>query len=107
MSIRVLVLNDPPVGFDILVSDVDTVWMQNPMPYMAKFPMADILTSSDHLANTAGSKGGLEDPNVAHSPANIGIMLLRHTAKELAQVGLCQLKLFDNRVKVPGSSSSN
>jgi len=40
------------MGFDILVSDVDTVWMQNPMPYMAKFPMADILTSSDHLANT-------------------------------------------------------
>lgn len=72
------------MGFDILVSDVDTVWMKNPMPYMAKFPTADILTSSDHLANTA-TDGGLEDPNVAHSPANIGIMLLRHTAKDLAK----------------------
>lgn len=72
------------MGFDILVSDVDTVWMKNPMPYMARFPAADILTSSDHLANTA--KGdGLENPNAANSPANIGIMLLRHTAKELAK----------------------
>ena len=72
------------MGYDILVSDVDTVWMKNPMPYMAKFPAADILTSSDHLAHTA--KGdSLEDPNVAWSPANIGIMLLRHSAKELAK----------------------
>mmetsp|Transcript_35964 Transcript_35964/g.88593 ORF Transcript_35964/g.88593 Transcript_35964/m.88593 type:complete len:683 (-) Transcript_35964:285-2333(-) len=72
------------MGFDILVSDVDTVWMQNPMPYMAKYPTADILTSSDHLANTA-KDGGLENPQVAYSPANIGIMLLRHTAKDLAK----------------------
>ena len=72
------------MGFDILVSDVDTVWMKNPMPYMAKFPKADILTSSDHLAHTAQGDG-LEDPNVAYSPANIGIMLLRHTAKDLAK----------------------
>lgn len=23
-------------GFDVLVSDVDTVWMRNPIPYMLK-----------------------------------------------------------------------
>ena len=39
-------------GFDILVSDVDTVWMQNPVPFVLRYPDADILTSSDHLANT-------------------------------------------------------
>lgn len=38
------------MGFDILVSDVDTAWLQNPLPYMARFPQADVLTSSDHLS---------------------------------------------------------
>ena len=37
------------MGFSILVSDVDTVWMRNPLPYMAQYSEADILTSSDHL----------------------------------------------------------
>jgi hypothetical protein len=54
------------------------------MAYMARYPAADILTSSDHLANTV-QDDGLEDPNRAQSPANIGIMLLRHTAKRLAK----------------------
>jgi hypothetical protein len=39
-------------GFDILVSDVDTVWMRDPRPFVLRYPEADILTSSDHLANT-------------------------------------------------------
>jgi hypothetical protein len=39
-------------GFDILVSDVDTVWMRNPVPFVLRYPDADILTSSDHLSNT-------------------------------------------------------
>lgn len=39
-------------GFDILVSDVDTVWMRDPLPFVLRYPDADILTSSDHLANT-------------------------------------------------------
>lgn len=79
------------MGFDILVSDVDTVWMKNPMPYVAKYPEADILTSSDHLANTA-KLDGLEDPQIAHSAANIGIMLLRHTAKDFAKEWVEELK---------------
>ena len=37
------------MGYAILVSDVDTVWMKNPLPYMAQYPEADVLTSSDHL----------------------------------------------------------
>jgi len=72
------------MGFDILVSDVDTVWMRDPIPYMNKHPAADILTSSDHLS-TSAPKGELEHPTKAQSPANIGIMLIRHTAKVLAK----------------------
>ena len=37
------------MGYTILVSYVDTVWMQNPLPYMANYMEADVLTSSDHL----------------------------------------------------------
>ena len=37
----------------ILVSDVDTVWMKNPLPYMAQYPQADVLTSSDHVVHAA------------------------------------------------------
>jgi hypothetical protein len=39
-------------GFDILVSDVDTAWMRDPLPFLLRYPDADILTSSDHLSNT-------------------------------------------------------
>lgn len=37
------------MDFDVLVSDVDTVWLRNPMPYMAAYPEAKILVSSDSL----------------------------------------------------------
>jgi Nucleotide-diphospho-sugar transferase len=39
------------MGFTILVSDVDTVWMQNPLPFMERYPSADILASSDLLVS--------------------------------------------------------
>lgn len=72
------------MGYDILVSDVDTVWMRDPIPYMQQYKDADVLTSSDHLS-TSAMDGGLEVRSRTHSPANIGIMLFRHTAKELAK----------------------
>ena len=77
------------MGFDILVSDVDTAWLRNPMPYLAKFPQADVLTSSDHLSNTAEGDS-LEHPQKAMSAANIGIMLLpklREGAREAVGAG--------------------
>ena len=52
MCILMLPANGRRQGFDILVSDVDTVWMQDPVPFMLRYPEADILTSSDHLSNT-------------------------------------------------------
>jgi len=39
------------MGFDVVVSDVDTVWLQNPLPYLANYPEADILVSSDSLVS--------------------------------------------------------
>lgn len=46
-----LVLAFTSMGFDVLVSDVDTVWLRNPLPYMAAYPEADILVSSDSLVS--------------------------------------------------------
>ena len=63
-------------GFDVLISDVDTAWVKNPIPYMEKYPEADILVSSDHLRPTT-KDGGLEKWPDAGSAANIGIMLFR------------------------------
>lgn len=63
-------------GIDVIISDVDTVWLRNPVPYMAKYPEADILVSSDHLSATT-TDGGLELYPEAGSAANIGIMMFR------------------------------
>ncbi|DBA94310.1 TPA: hypothetical protein ACH3X1_001922 [Trebouxia sp. C0004] len=64
---------------DLVCSDVDTVWLQNPLPYFARFPEADILVSSDATAPTHDDEG-LEDPQViGRHDLNIGIMMLRCT----------------------------
>ena len=44
------------MGFDVVVSDVDTVWLQNPLPYLANYPDADILVSSDSLVSPASAQ---------------------------------------------------
>ncbi|CAL8469429.1 g8970 [Coccomyxa elongata] len=86
------------MGFDILVADVDTVWLKNPLPYLARYPDADILTSSDHLMNTTADDG-LEKFPEAGSAANIGIMLVRKgalaLAKEWNEVLLADDKVWD------------
>ncbi|KAL4450568.1 hypothetical protein ABPG77_000924 [Micractinium sp. CCAP 211/92] len=71
------------MGFDVLISDVDTVWLRNPLPYMKQYPEADILTSSDHLMNTVTDEGLERWPDAA-SAANIGIMLFRPKGHDLA-----------------------
>lgn len=56
-----------------------------PLPRLLQYPEADILTSSDHLRST-GKDEGLELWPEAGSAANIGIMLFRPSAVELAKV---------------------
>lgn len=71
-------------GVQVLISDVDTVWLDDPLPYLERYPEADVLFSSDHLAATR-LDGGLEDPTAtAGSYANIGVILLRPPAANLA-----------------------
>ena len=47
-----LVLTFTDMGFDVVVSDVDTVWLKDPIPYLARYPEADILVSSDSLVGS-------------------------------------------------------
>ena len=79
-----LILTFTNLGYDVLISDVDAVWNRNPLPYIQSLPEADILTSSDLLRNTVDDES-LEKWPEAESPANIGIMLFRKTAKDFAK----------------------
>lgn len=71
------------MGFTILVSDVDTVWMQNPLPYMANYMEADVLTSSDHLV-------GYPTPYTSH-PYNLsGVLNVSIFSRVMSQdIGWC------------------
>lgn len=67
-------------GLDVVLCDSDTVWLQDPQPFLARFRAADMLVSSDHLRSTAGpGDDGLEHPEAAHSAMNIGAMFVRAT----------------------------
>ncbi|KAM7493707.1 hypothetical protein LguiB_028316 [Lonicera macranthoides] len=41
-----------PFGFELLMCDTDMVWLKNPLPYLARFPEADVLTSTDQVTPT-------------------------------------------------------
>jgi len=79
-----LVMTINSMGFDIIVSDIDASWLKDPFPYIARYPDADILTSSDHLSNTSNSDG-LEVYPDAGSSFNIGIIFLRKTCLKFSQ----------------------
>jgi arabinosyltransferase len=67
-------------GLDIMLCDSDTVWINDPTDYFNRFPAADVLTSSDHMAPTQPvAEDGLERPSAAHSAMNIGVMFFRHS----------------------------
>lgn len=41
-----------PFGYELLMCDTDMVWLKNPLPYFARFPEADVLTSTDQVIPT-------------------------------------------------------
>ncbi|CAK9144073.1 unnamed protein product [Ilex paraguariensis] len=41
-----------PFGVELLMCDTDMVWLKNPLPYLARFPEADVLTSTDQVIPT-------------------------------------------------------
>jgi hypothetical protein len=58
-----------------VISDVDVMWLRDPVPFFKRFPDADVLTSTDHLSSTVGAKEELERYPEAGSAFNIGKLL--------------------------------
>uniref|UniRef100_A0A061QQR3 Glycosyltransferase n=1 Tax=Tetraselmis sp. GSL018 TaxID=582737 RepID=A0A061QQR3_9CHLO len=81
-------------GLDLMLCDVDVVWVKDPTKYFAAIPQADVLTSSDELHSTipAGDTG-LEEPEAAHAAMNIGLMFFRHSEHTKALVDAWNARL--------------
>lgn len=60
-------------GFDVVYSDLDVVWLRNPLPYLSRFLSPDVLMSVDSVstANVAGDDG-LEQGVTASNYMNTG-----------------------------------
>ncbi|TVU46317.1 hypothetical protein EJB05_05843 [Eragrostis curvula] len=83
---KVLLINALlPFGYELLMCDTDMVWLKNPLPYLARYPDADLLTSSDQVIPTV-TDDSLENWKEVTGAFNIGIFHWRPTepAKRLA-----------------------
>jgi len=65
------------IGLDVLISDIDVVWLEDPFPYLARFPAADMLVSTDQLRNQ--SQGDELEFHICQTASNIGMMWIRST----------------------------
>ncbi|ERM94769.1 arabinosyltransferase XEG113 isoform X2 [Amborella trichopoda] len=95
---KVLLINAIlPFGYELLMCDTDMVWLKNPLPYFARFPGADILTSSDQVIPTVVDDK-LADWEQVNAAYNIGIFHWRPTDvnKKLAKEWLHMLLADDN-----------
>ena len=59
------------LGVQVIIADVDVLWLRNPLPFFDRYQEADLLTSSDHLSNTVDNESLEKWPDAA-SAANIG-----------------------------------
>ncbi|CAK9325397.1 unnamed protein product [Citrullus colocynthis] len=89
-----------PYGVELLMCDTDMVWLKNPLPYLARYPEADVLTSSDQVVPTVVDDR-LDIWNEVTGALNIGIFHWRPTqtskklAKEWREMLLADDKIWD------------
>ncbi|KAK9277375.1 hypothetical protein L1049_006918 [Liquidambar formosana] len=89
-----------PFGYELLMCDTDMVWLKNPLPYLARFPGADVLTSSDQVIPTVVDDS-LDIWQQVGAAYNIGIFHWRPTdsakklAKEWKELLLADEKIWD------------
>lgn len=89
-----------PFGFELLMCDTDMVWLKNPLPYLARFPEADVLTSTDQVSPTVVDDR-LDDWRLTGAAYNIGIFHWRPTpsamklAKEWKEMLVADDKVWD------------
>jgi hypothetical protein len=58
-------------GMELVITDIDALVLREPFGFMARWPDAGFLTTSDHLSNTTNDDG-LENHNGIHTAFNIG-----------------------------------
>lgn len=87
-----------PFGYELLMCDTDMVWLKNPLPYLARFPEADVLTSTDQVVPTVVDDR-LDVWQQVSGAYNIGIFHWRPTAssKKLAKQWK-ELLLADDKI---------
>ncbi|KAK2647788.1 hypothetical protein Ddye_015277 [Dipteronia dyeriana] len=89
-----------PFGYELLMCDTDMVWLKNPLPYLARYPDADILTSSDQVVPTVVDDR-LDIWHQVTASYNVGIFHWRPTdsakklAKEWKEMLLADDKIWD------------
>ncbi|KAH9614722.1 hypothetical protein KSS87_019584 [Heliosperma pusillum] len=89
-----------PFGYELLMCDTDMVWLKNPLPYFARFPEADVLTSTDQVVPTVVDDR-LDLWQQVSGAFNIGIFHWRPTdsskklAKEWKKMLLADEKIWD------------
>ena len=71
-------------GFEVVITDIDALVLREPFAFMARWPDAGFLTTTDHLSNTTND-GGLENHRGIHSAFNIGYMFFRKSALPLVE----------------------
>ncbi|KAK1408608.1 hypothetical protein QVD17_40532 [Tagetes erecta] len=89
-----------PFGYELLMCDTDMAWLKNPLPYLARYPEADVLTSTDQVTPTV-TDDRLDNWQQAGGAYNIGIFHWRPTesakrlAKEWKDILLADDKIWD------------
>ncbi|XP_021753941.1 arabinosyltransferase XEG113-like isoform X1 [Chenopodium quinoa] len=89
-----------PFGYELLMCDTDMVWLKNPLPYFARFPEADVLTSTDQVVPTVVDDR-LDAWQQVSGAYNIGIFHWRPTesskklAKHWKELLLADEKIWD------------
>ena len=112
-------------GIDVLISDIDTAWLRDPVPFFKRYPNADMLVSTDQLKseinispeqekylqsisaglessdnkenNPQNNQEGLEF-HFCHAAGNIGMMWFRGTdgSKELTKTWVEKIEKDDD-----------
>jgi len=86
------------MGFDVAISDVDTVWLRDVREFLPACPECDMLSSTDCLTTTLADEveDELESIDRCGGPANIGIMYFRPKANAFAREWLEMILEDDN-----------
>uniref|UniRef100_A0A1D1ZMJ5 Nucleotide-diphospho-sugar transferase domain-containing protein n=1 Tax=Auxenochlorella protothecoides TaxID=3075 RepID=A0A1D1ZMJ5_AUXPR len=69
------------LGTNVILSDVDAVWLRDPIPFMQMYPDADILASSDAMEHGSPSEK-LESSTNLEGPASLAVLFMRPSARK-------------------------